>query len=127
LFCHLAVSTIQEGDTATCSPTPDGRTENGVVNHAFSTDTLYNQLPTTDSKRSTTTMSQDPPNSRRNIRENWREMISAICQLVKNTRYVFIVIANLFEGILLKGRFLVLLFFCVFIINKISIQDSFHL
>ena len=72
------------------------------MDHAYSTDTLYNELPKTDSRRSTVPIS---PGSRRNFRDSWHEIWSAICQLVKNTRYVFIVIANLFEGVLLKGRF----------------------
>jgi hypothetical protein len=101
-FCHLAVATIQESDTSTAT--------NGVVNHAYSTDTLYNQLPIADSRPSTTTtISPDPPRSRlQNLRDSWHEMSSAVWELVKNMRYVFIVIANLFEGVLLKGRFFIL-------------------
>jgi len=84
---HMSVSTIEDSTT------------NGVVNHAFSTDTLYNQLPIKDSVRATTIISPVQP-----MNETWRNMCSVILELLKNTRFVFIVIANLFEGILLKGK-----------------------
>ena len=92
--------------TTTCSPTPTtdyaasescvgDSTTNGIINHAFSTDSLYNQLPTPSATPSV-------PQQTRN--ENWRTLCSIIRELMKNTRYIFIVIANLFEGILLKGK-----------------------
>jgi len=87
---HMSVSTIEDSTT------------NGVVNHAFSTDTLYNQLPINDSVRATTIIS--PVQQQQPINETWRNMCSVILELLKNTRFVFIVIANLFEGILLKGK-----------------------
>ena len=77
------------------STTSNGGTE-GVVNHAFSTETLSNG----DVSPSTMSMSPDSP---RNIRENCKNLCSVCCQLMKNPRYVFIVIVNLFEGILVKG------------------------
>jgi hypothetical protein len=129
------------GDTTitTCSPTPatdnilsesysdlknqnqssiDNSTTNGIINHAFSTDTLYNQLPTTDSVPSTTTIPQNPSVQQQTMKEIWRNIFFVICQLMKNTRYIFIVIANLFEGILLKGR---CLFFYIYILILMKI------
>jgi hypothetical protein len=82
-------------------------TTNGIINPAFSTDTLYNQLPIIDSTPSTTTIPPNPSIQQQRTNENWRNIFSIIYHLMKNTRYVFIVIANLFEGVLLKGRFLV--------------------
>jgi MFS family permease len=78
-------------------------TTNGNINHAFSTDTLYNQLPITDS---TTTIPQNQPVQQQRAYENWRDILFVICQLMKNVRFIFIVIINLFEGILIKGKFL---------------------
>jgi len=86
---HMSVSTIEDSTT------------NGVVNHAFSTDTLYNQLPIPDSVPATTII---PPVQQQTMNETWRNMCSVILELLKNTRFIFIVIANLFEGILLKGK-----------------------
>ena len=91
----------------TCSQTPatdrivsescvDDRTTNGVINHAFSTDTLYNELP----------VALPPPIPQETKNDNWRTICSMIYELLKNTRFVFIVIAYLFEGILLKGKLL---------------------
>jgi MFS family permease len=90
-----------------CSPTPttnhtvsescvEDSTTNGIINHAFSTDTLYNELPVPSS---------NPPVQPQTRNENWRRICVIIGELLRNTRFVFIVIANLFEGILLKGKF----------------------
>ncbi|CAF0929996.1 unnamed protein product [Rotaria sordida] len=86
----------------TSSPA-ENNTRNGVINHAFSTDMLYNQLPITNSAPSTTTTSASPFVQQQTNKENLRNMCFGIFKLLKNMRYVFIVIANLFEGILLKG------------------------
>ncbi|CAF1519894.1 unnamed protein product [Adineta steineri] len=77
----------------------ENNSENGVINHAFSTDTLYNQLPIPNS---ITTDSQNLA-VQKTEKRTWRNMCSIIYELIRNTRYVFVVIANLFEGILLKG------------------------
>ena len=82
----------------------DVGTTNGVINHAYSTDTLYNQLPIVDSASSVATISPNPPVQQQTRRQILKQMGSIICELMRNTRYIFIVIANLFEGILLKGK-----------------------
>jgi len=108
----------------------------GFINPAYSTESLHNQLPDTDSTpsappptittnstsfapppapsvdtdptplrpRSTTTVSPNPQIPQRTISERLRQMWFLIRELMKNTRYVCIVIAGLSEGILIKGK-----------------------
>ncbi|CAF4566475.1 unnamed protein product [Rotaria sp. Silwood1] len=85
------------------SSVAENNTENGIINHAFSTDTFYNQLSTKNSVPLPATSSQNSLAQQQTNNENLRNMCFVICKLMKNMRYVFIVIANLFEGILLKG------------------------
>ena len=104
-------------------------TADGLINHAYSTDSLYDQIPTANIRPSATNdKSIDPqqlnntdlaPSAPSNISnsqipspttlESLRHMWSVSCKLIKNTRYVCIVIANLFEGILIKGKLKILL------------------
>ncbi|UJR23549.1 hypothetical protein I4U23_026537 [Adineta vaga] len=82
-------------DKSSKQPSEDQTTRNGVINHAYSTDTLYNQItPSSAIAVSNPPVQQQKP---------WKNMCTEISALLHNTRYVFIVIANLFEGILLKG------------------------
>jgi hypothetical protein len=74
----------------------------GIVNHAYSTDTLYNQLPITNS-----TKTLDSPKQKHLTNENWRNMRSILRELMKNTRYIFIIISCLFEGVLIKGKYFI--------------------
>jgi len=116
------LSPLEQKPIVNASLTVDNTTE-GFINHAYSTESLYNQLPTTDSTlsplpppltatdstpsappSSTTTVSPSPQILPRTLSENFRHMCSVICVLMKNTRFVCIVIANLFEGILIKGK-----------------------
>jgi hypothetical protein len=112
------LSPLEQKSTVNASLTVDNTTE-GFINHAYSTESLYNQLPTTDSTlsppppltatdstppSSTTSVSPSPQILPRTLSENFRHMCSVICVLMKNTRFVCIVIANLFEGILIKGK-----------------------
>jgi hypothetical protein len=93
----------------------------GFINPAYSTESLHNQLPDTDSTPSappptittnstsltppsTTTVSPNPQIPQRTISERLRQMWFLIRELMKNTRYVCIVIAGLSEGILIKGK-----------------------
>ncbi|CAF2415771.1 unnamed protein product [Rotaria sp. Silwood2] len=85
------------------SSATDNNTSNGIINHAFSTDTLYNQLPTTNSVPSATTISENPLVQQQTNNEDLENMCFVISKLMKNMRYIFIIIANLFEGILIKG------------------------
>lgn len=101
----------------------------GLVNHAYSTDSLYDPIskddvkpsaslsaPATDIKsirsqqlNDTSLVPSALPNvsisqiPSRTALESLRHMWSVSCKLMRNTRYVCIVIANLFEGILIKG------------------------
>jgi hypothetical protein len=84
------------------SSTTENSHTNGTINHGFSTDTLYHQLAIIDSVPSTGTISL---NQQGRVRENWRNAISIIRQLMKNTRYIFVVVVNLSEGVLLKCKF----------------------
>jgi hypothetical protein len=124
------LSPLEQKPTGDSSLTVDNTTE-GFINHAYSTESLYNQLPNADSvltsplpitasdsilppqltttdsipyaptSSTTTTSSPIPPQT---ILESFRHMCSLIFKLMKNTRFVFIIIANLFEGILIKGK-----------------------
>lgn len=92
----------------------------GFVNHAYSSDSFYNQLTptnsvpitsstTSNSLQSLPSVSTSPPSTngslpRHTIRENIKHMWSVTMELMKNTRFVCIIIANLFEGILIKGK-----------------------
>ncbi|CAF0810350.1 unnamed protein product [Rotaria sp. Silwood1] len=92
-------------------------TAESFINHAYSTESIYNQTPDTDSipvpltttdsissvPSSTTTVSSASQIPKRTISQNLKHMCSVIGQLMKNTRYICIIIANLFEGILIKG------------------------
>lgn len=98
---------LTDETTIASSSVSDHYRNNGHVNHAFSTETLDN--PPTELPISL--------NSRRNIRENCRNLCSVLGELMKNIRFVFIVLVNLFEGILLKGR----LFDSLFLINTYSV------
>ncbi len=68
-------------------------------------------LPTSSAPSSMTTGSPSPPILQLTIAQNARHMWSVICILMKNTRYIFIIIASLFEGILIKGRSCILVYF----------------
>ena len=91
----------------------------GFVNHAYSIESLYNQLPATYSSStppsaaveltpSSSSVISDSPSTPatpvRTAAENFKHMCSVIGELLKNPRYVFIIVANLFEGILIKGN-----------------------
>jgi hypothetical protein len=66
---------------------------------------------TSSAPSSMTTGSPSPPILKLTIAQNARHMWSVICILMKNTRYIFIIIASLFEGILIKGRSCILVYF----------------
>lgn len=120
------------------NPTTNGtknidNTDEGFINHGYSSESIYNQLPATDSAviASSTSINADStapappvltnsktsaPSSETNVSsnssipqqtftENFKHMCSVILQLMKNTRYICIIVANLFEGILIKGKF----------------------
>ena len=122
-------------------------TEDGFVNRAYSTDVLYNQILRTDLKPSTPlvtpidhgdsmspqqldTINATPSITLPNLSssqkpagtalESLRQMWSVSCKLMKNTRFVCVVIANLFEGILIKGKSKILLD----IINSVVKRNS---
>ena len=126
------------GDKSTGNPpaTTENTTE-GYINHAYSTNSLYDQLANADSAPSApdltlqsqlpvadstpavpssstaTATTTDLSNSRipnQTMKESFHHMCSLICKLMKNTRYVCIIIANLFEGILIKGKLFILLY-----------------
>lgn len=87
-------------------------TPEGCINHAYSSDTPYNPPVTSssisDSLQSSPSVSMSAPSTNESLpsqttRESIKHMWSVIVELMKNTRYVFIIIANLFEGILIKG------------------------
>ncbi|CAF1289550.1 unnamed protein product [Rotaria sordida] len=100
-------------------------TKESYINHAYSMESVYNQMPITDSiplpstttnsispvpsssttttTTTTTTVSSSPQIPKRTISQNLKHMCSVIGELMKNTRYICIIIANLFEGILIKG------------------------
>ena len=92
--------------------------EEGFINHAYSSESLYNQLAMTNSSESpsltatdsstppssTTTDSSIPKTSRQVMGENFKHMCSVVGELLRNPRYVFIIVASLFEGILIKGK-----------------------
>jgi hypothetical protein len=89
----------------------------GFVNRAYSMDSFHHRHPTTNlsivsssktntsitSPSSLTTLSSARSSSTFALCENVRHMCSIIGILLRNTRYIFIVTANLFEGILIKG------------------------
>ncbi|CAF4323193.1 unnamed protein product, partial [Rotaria magnacalcarata] len=81
----------------------ENNTRNGIINHGFSTDNLYNQLPITDSVASMRRHSNERPTQQETNDASLRRMCCEIWKLLKNIRCIFIIIANLFEGILLKG------------------------
>ncbi|CAF3719018.1 unnamed protein product [Rotaria socialis] len=81
----------------------ENNTRNGIMNHGFSTGTLYNQLPITDSVTSMRRHSNERPTQQETNDASLRSMCCEIWKLLKNIRCIFIIIANLFEGILLKG------------------------
>ena len=92
---------LTDETTIASSSVTDNCRSNGTINHAFSTETL-DDLPTrSDLSPTELTISTD---SRRSRRDNCRNLCSVVGQLMKNIRFVFIVIVNLFEGVLLKGR-----------------------
>lgn len=122
------LSPIESKPTTNESLTVDN-VPDGFINHAYSTESIYNQLPATDSASavltttdstappifaatdsnpsapsSTTTTASSSPTPQRTVSENFRQMCSVICELMKNPRYVCIIIANLAEGILIKGK-----------------------
>ncbi|CAF0803282.1 unnamed protein product [Adineta steineri] len=72
----------------------------GVINHAYSTESMPNQLPTTAPTFNVIPTLEALPKT---VSENLREMCAVIRELMKNTRYVFITIAFLSEGILISG------------------------
>jgi hypothetical protein len=86
-------------------------TTNGFINHAYSAESIYNQLPAGDSvpptpppPPQTIAVSPIPEIPKQTKTESFKHMCSIIGELLKNTRYVFIIIASLFEGILIKGK-----------------------
>jgi len=108
-----------------------GNTTEGHINHAYSTESLTNQWPTIDVMSSppqplstdddfTAAIVPIPEIPQRTICENFRHMWSVIFILMKNTRYVFIIIANLFEGILIKGKTCILLYVMYFLQKKLN-------
>lgn len=76
----------------------NNHTTTGIINPAFTTDTIENQLPINNSIPSPTIPTKEK-------HESWREMLSVTFKLLKNVRFVFVVIVSLFEGILIKGKF----------------------
>jgi hypothetical protein len=108
-----------------------GTPTEGILNHGYSNDSIFNQSATTDltsapvplagtdstpSASSTTTVSSTSPIPKPSILENFKHMCSVIGELLKNTRYICIIIANLFEGILIKGKSWILSY--VFIVKN---------
>lgn len=79
-------------------------TENGFLNHAFSTHTSNNQISVINSTPAATLTSSNALDQQSTNNDEFSSMCSIILKLIRNTRYLFIVIANLFEGILLKGK-----------------------
>jgi hypothetical protein len=108
------------------SLTVDNTTE-GHINHAYSTESLPNQLPTLDLPSSTPSIVDDSTSaivpihqiSQQTVSENFKQMCAVIRELMKNSRYVCIIIANLFEGILIKGKACILLYVMYFLEKKI--------
>ena len=82
----------------------------GVINHGFSTESLPVQMSPADMTPSTltptlsTVTESSTSTIERTLAENCRQMCSVIRDLLTNTRYVAIIIASLFEGILIKGK-----------------------
>lgn len=107
-----------ESSTNTDSSSAVNSHEDGFINHTFSSESLYNQLAmanaietpplsVTDSNESPspiTTSSSVPKTRTQVISENFKHMCSVIGELLRNPRYVFIIVASLFEGILIKGK-----------------------
>lgn len=73
----------------------------GVVNNAFSTDSLADGLNRIDAVPVPSDSLCDQQAPHRTL----RNVLSVIGDLLKNTRYVLIIVAHLVEGILLKGNF----------------------
>ncbi|UJR25359.1 hypothetical protein I4U23_006709 [Adineta vaga] len=103
------LSPLPQRPTTASSLSNDNGNE-GIVNHAYSTESLPNQISTgniTPSSTLTTTLSSVTDSStssiNRTLAENCRHMFSVIHDLLKNMRYILIIIAHLFEGILIKG------------------------
>ncbi|CAF2722597.1 unnamed protein product [Rotaria sp. Silwood2] len=110
------LSPLEQNSTTNSSLNIKNTTES-FVNHAYSMDLVYNQMVNTDSipvplsatnstssiPSSTITVSSSTPIPKRTISESFKHMCSVIGELMKNTRYICIIIANLFEGILIKG------------------------
>ncbi|CAF0743448.1 unnamed protein product [Adineta ricciae] len=84
-------------------------TNGGVINHGYSTESLPIQMSPADMTPSTltptlsTVTESSTSTVERTLAENCRRMCSVIRDLLTNTRYVAIIIASLFEGILIKG------------------------
>ncbi|CAF0760121.1 unnamed protein product [Adineta steineri] len=91
---HRKLSPLQQK-----SLTVNEKTE-GVINHAYSTESMPNQLPTTAPTSNVIPTLEALPKT---VSENLREMCAVIRELLKNTRYIFITIAFLSEGILISG------------------------
>ena len=71
-----------------------------MVNHAFSTDTLCDESTKVDAlpvPSDSSLQQQAPDRSLRNV-------CLVLGDLMRNTRYVLIIVAHLVEGILLKGE-----------------------
>ena len=89
--------------------------EDYFINHAYSIESISIQYPTSDSSIPSTLTSTESSASIKTTSFNrespsttvWQDircMCSIIGELVRNPRYLFIIIANLFEGILIKGN-----------------------
>lgn len=75
-------------------------TTEDVPKHGFSNELLPDHV----SASAPSIVAQPPPTAAENtVAENFRHMWSVIRDLLKNTRYLCIIVANLFEGILIKG------------------------
>jgi hypothetical protein len=110
---------LEEKPATDSSLTVDS-TKEGFINHAYSNESLFNQASTADSTLPppllTTTESRLVPSSTtpqmrpRTTAENLRQMFSVIGELLRNTRYVCVIIASLVEGVLIKGKSFILLY-----------------
>lgn len=91
----------------------ENNSRNEIINHGFSTDNLYNELPITDSVTSMRRNSNERPTQQETNDTSLRNMCCVVWKLLKNMRCIFIIIANLFEGILLKGKVCFLYILCL--------------
>ncbi|CAF3695614.1 unnamed protein product [Rotaria socialis] len=74
-----------------------------ITNSIPSSSITNDSTPSVLSASSSTNVSSLPKIPKQTISQHLNHMCSVILILMKNTRYIFIVIGNLFEGILIKG------------------------